>query len=158
MTTILGIAAFLLLLIGAVLSPWDPWRAPAARDGLVLTPAETTAGIPDARSRNARIWVAERTPGLGAYFVELGGSVPLERLGGRLRIVVLSGRMRVRAGGRECVVGEGGYLGIPARLPHRILREGRERLLYAAFFSPDSPNRTMMEGTGLLRRLEAASR
>jgi glyoxylate utilization-related uncharacterized protein len=91
---------------------------------------------------------------LGVYGVELGGSIPLERSGSALRIIVLSGRIKLRIGGVERVLGTGGYAAVPPGMAYRLLREGKEASLCALFLTPDSRDYAVHEGPRFLRHLE----
>jgi quercetin dioxygenase-like cupin family protein len=151
-----GTPAVVPLFLGVVVLP--ACSPPGPRRGLLFSGTELLARAPDARTGNARIWFVERSAALSVYLVELKGSQPLQRLGGELRLLVLSGRLRLRSGGEEKVLAAGGYASVPPRAPHRLLREGAEPLRYLAFLSPDSPHRKTIESPGLLRRLEGLSR
>jgi len=146
-------AAAALSLSGALLFGGCSDRRGGLQSATILTGEELAKRVPDVRSGSVKIWYADKSPAQGVYFVELEDSVPLQRLGGELRLLVLSGRMRIRVGAEEKVLGRGGYASIPARSPYRILREGREKLLYMAILRPDFPGRTALEGAGLLKRL-----
>lgn len=145
-------AGRVLSLLGALSHAGCSKKVPRPQDILLRTEAELARSVPDAQGRSSRTWYAEKTPVLGAYLVELDGLSSLERRLSRLRIFVLSGSMRLRAGGEERVLGAGGYAAIPPRMPYRLLREGRKRLRYLALLTPDSMERTVLEGAGPLPR------
>ncbi|MEK7232567.1 MAG: hypothetical protein AAB268_02030 [Elusimicrobiota bacterium] len=141
-----------LALLSAMAHAGCSTRTSGPQEFLLSTEAEMAERVPDAQSRSARTWYVEKTPTLGAYLVELDGLSPLERRPSGLRIFVLSGLMRLRVGGEERVLGAGGYASIPPRLPYRLLREGRRRPRYIVFLTPDSVERTVIEGAGPLPR------
>lgn len=137
-----------LSLLGAMSHAGCSQKVPRPPEILLRTEAELARSVPDAQGRSSRTWYVEKTPSLGAYLVELDGLSSLERRFGKLRLFVLSGRVRLRAGGEERVLGAGGYAAIPPRMAYRLLREGRQRLRYMALLTPDSMERTVLEGMG----------
>ena len=133
-------------------------KAPGRSQVILLTLEQLSRRVPDGQTKNSRVWFVEKTQGVGVYYTELTGSVPLQaRWNATLRIFVLTGRMKIRAGPKEEIVGSGAYISIPPKVPYRILRIGPERLLYAVVVTPDDHRLTMNEDVSLLRQMENSS-
>lgn len=145
-----------LFFLGALSQAGCSDKVPAPREPLLRDGEELSRSAPDVRARSSRTWYVEKTPALGAYLIELDGLSPLERRRSALRIFVLSGDVRIRVGGRERLLGAGGYASIPPRMPYRLLREGRRSVRYMAFLAPDSVDRMVLEASDSFSRPAAA--
>ncbi len=99
---------------------------------------EITASPPELGAGNVRIWLLEKRPDLAVYYMEPENLVSLRsRPHASLRLLVLSGRMKIRVGAAEREdLGPGAYVSIPRKTPYRIIRQGREKLLLVAILTP----------------------
>ena len=101
----------------------------------------------DAESEGCwKAWIVERSPGLAVYYIEIITRSPLafSRNADR-RILVLSGKMKLRLNSREASFGPGSMALIPPRSPYRIVALGRENLLFVRILSPDDDCRSRIE-------------
>ena len=142
-------AAALALLIAACMIVSQGCRRRGLEENapMMLSRDEISRRDPDAELAGCwKAWIVERSPRLGVYYIEMITHSPLEfsRHADR-RILVLAGAMKLRLNSREASFGPGSLALIPPRAPYRIVKQGREKLLFAMFLSPDDHHGSLLE-------------
>lgn len=146
-----GPAVIASLVFGAVsFAAWirEPVRVPMPR---AWECGEILGRLPGAlNARNEKIWIVERSPDIAVYYVELMRKSPLAfHNQATVRVFVLSGRMKLRMSFEEKMLGPGSFAVIPLETMHRITRAGREKLIYAAIYTPDVRSRSLFENPNI---------
>ncbi|MBI3549433.1 MAG: cupin domain-containing protein [Elusimicrobia bacterium] len=100
---------------------------------LILRRAEIFGRAPDVDAPNVRVWTL-RNNGVGrTNLVEMLGCLPLHRHpDADHSLLVLQGRVEVKAGGVKTVLSEGDYITIPPNVPHGYRVIGDRALLISA--------------------------
>jgi len=117
----------------------------------VLERGEILGHLPEALNRgNEKIWIVDRAPDIGVYYVEPIHKSPLAfHNQATVRMFVLSGRMKLRLNFDEKVLGPGSFAVIPIETMHRITRVGHEKLICAAIYTPDDRSRSFFENPNI---------
>lgn len=113
-------------------------RPPRQPEGLLLAREEILRRAPDHVDASKRVWLLDRSSDLGVSYTELHSLEPLEIHDYVVvSIFVLSGRLKLRVGASERVLGPGGYARIPPLTPYRLVRVGPENALYVSVVFPN---------------------
>jgi quercetin dioxygenase-like cupin family protein len=121
-----------------------PSQAPKRNEGLVLSGVEglllkrdeITARPPASDLGPVRVWIAEKTPDVVCFLIEITGVLPLHsHPDGVHRLYVIEGRVRFTVGSQTKELGPGDYIMIPRDVPHRVEAVGGK----AWYASVDTP-------------------